>query len=247
MTKAKNILVRPIEAKDGNRFIAKHHYSGKVVPNSQLHLGVFLDGRLEGVMQFGPSMDKRKVIGLVKNTEWNGFIELNRMAFTDALPRNSESRAISVALRMIRKHYPHIEWVISYADGTQCGDGTIYRAAGFVLTQIKKNSTILRLADGTIGANITYSKAKHILKTGKAAKPAGSETLRGHQFRYIYFINKEAQKRLNCAIIPFAKIKELGVGMYKGKTRAEHESNAAGDQPAEGGVVPTCALQSGAT
>ena len=49
------------------------------------------------------------------------------MAFSDRLPRNSESRALAIAFKMIRKHYPHIEWVISFADGTQCGDGTIYR------------------------------------------------------------------------------------------------------------------------
>ena len=76
-------------------------------------------------MQFGPSLDKRKIQGLVEGTRWNDFIELNRMAFADWLPRNSESRAISVALRLIRKHYPNIEWVISFADGTQCGDVTI--------------------------------------------------------------------------------------------------------------------------
>jgi len=31
-------------------------------------------------------------------------------------------------------HLPQIKWVISYADGTQAGSGTIYRASGFVLT-----------------------------------------------------------------------------------------------------------------
>jgi len=44
------------------------HYSGKVVPNSQLHIGVFLHGKLEGAMQFGPPMDKRKVLPLVEDT-----------------------------------------------------------------------------------------------------------------------------------------------------------------------------------
>lgn len=101
-------------------------------------------------MQFGPSLDKRKIQGLVSDTPWNGFIELNRMAFSDALPRNSESRAIAIALRLIRKHYPHIEWVISFADGTQCGDGTIYRASGFVLTGIKKNTQLWAAPEGEI-------------------------------------------------------------------------------------------------
>ena len=120
MPSAKDIRVAPINAADANTLVRRVHYSGKVVNNSQLHLGVFLDGRLEGAMQFGPSLDKRKIIGLVEGTGWNGFIELNRMAFGERLPRNSESRALGVAFRLIRKHYPHIEWVVSFADATQC-------------------------------------------------------------------------------------------------------------------------------
>ena len=58
-----------------------HHYSGKVVNNSTLHFGVFLEGNLHGVMSYGPSLDKSKIIGLVKDTGWNEFLELNRMAF----------------------------------------------------------------------------------------------------------------------------------------------------------------------
>lgn len=37
--------------------------------------------------------------------------------------------------------YP-IEWVVSFADATQCGDGTIYRASGFLLTGIRENKTV---------------------------------------------------------------------------------------------------------
>jgi hypothetical protein len=147
---AKDIKVAPIKAADANALVKRVHYSGKVVNNSQLHLGVFLGGRLEGVMQFGPSLDKRKIQGLVEGTLWNGFIELNRMAFSDRLPRNSESRAMAIAFRIIRKNYPHLQWVISFADGTQCGDGTRYRAAGFVLTGIKKNTQIWATDDGEV-------------------------------------------------------------------------------------------------
>lgn len=102
---------------------------------------------LEGVLQFGPSIDKRKIQGLVRDTSWNGFLELNRMAFSDRLPKNSESRALAIAFRLIRKHYPHVEWIISFADGTQSGDGTIYRASGFLLTGIRKNTTIWAAGD----------------------------------------------------------------------------------------------------
>lgn len=145
MGKAKDIILRPISASEANAFIKRVHYSGKVTQNSQLHIGVFYKGNLEGAMQFGPSLDKRKLIGLVSGTEWHQFIELNRLAFTDVLPRNSESRALSIAFKLLRKHAPQIKWVVSFADATQCGDGTIYRASGFVLTGIKTNGQLYRL------------------------------------------------------------------------------------------------------
>lgn len=157
MTTAKDLIVNPINSSDANAFVKTHHYSGKVTQNSQLHLGVFLENRLHGVMQFGPSLDKRKIQGLVADTKWHEFLELNRMAFDDVLPRNSESRALSIAWRLLRKHAPQVKWVISFADGTQCGDGTIYRAAGFVLTAIKKNDQIWIAPDGDLATRLVLT------------------------------------------------------------------------------------------
>ena len=244
MATAKDIHVAPISGKDAAALVRRVHYSGKVVPNSQLHLGVFLDGRLEGAMQFGPSMDKRKVQGLVEGTGWNGFLELNRMAFSDRLPRNSESRALGVAMRLIRKHYPHIEWIISFADGTQCGDGTIYRASGFVLTAVRENKTILQLPDGTIVADKTLQNANHAT-TGKNAawwKKNGAKPLDGFQLRYIYFLNPEAKARLTVPILPFSKITDLGASMYLGENITRTKEQDAGNPPALDGATPIRAL-----
>ena len=160
MATAKEIKVAPISSADARALVKRVHYSGKVVNNSQLHFGVFLNGRLEGAMQFGPSLDKRKIVGLVRDTGWNEFIELNRMAFSDQLPRNSESRSIGIAMRMIRKHYPNIKWVVSFADGTQCGDGTIYRASGFVLTAIKSNNQIWKAPEGETFSRVSLTDGK---------------------------------------------------------------------------------------
>ncbi|MGJ0397426.1 MAG: hypothetical protein ACR65U_14485 [Methylocystis sp.] len=167
-------------------------------------------------MQFGPSLDKRKLIGVVAGTAWNGFIELNRMAFSDALPRNSESRALGVALRMIRAQYPHIEWVVSFADAAQCGDGTIYRASGFVLTGITPNRSIARLPDGRIIAKVTYSQRGDRNPDGAARMPDGATMLPGHMLRYIAFLNPSARARLMTPELPFSEITARGARMYRG-------------------------------
>lgn len=148
MGRAKEIIVKVIPSSIANPFMKAHHYSGKVVNNSNLHFGAFLDGQLHGVLSYGPSLDKSKIIGLVSGTGWNEFLELNRMAFDEYLPRNSESYCIAKTLRMIKKNAPQIKWVISFADGCSCGDGTIYRASNFVLTDIKENKNICVLPSG---------------------------------------------------------------------------------------------------
>lgn len=236
MASAKDIVVKPISAKDANAIIKRLHYSGKVVPNSQLHLGVFLDGRLEGAMQFGPSINKKGTINIVEGTSWNGFIELNRMAFSERLPRNSESRAIAVAMRIIKKHYPHIEWVVSFSDGTQCGDGTIYRASGFVLTDIRV-SDALRI-DPKTGETMHVIQAHHLKKSKEFRS---WEPLQGYQLRYVYFLNPDARSRLTVPILPFSKIEEMGAGMYRGQARVKEQ--ALGNPPNLGGVTPTHPLQ----
>jgi len=252
MASAKDIVVLPISAKDANALIQRVHYSGKVAPNSQLHLGVFLNGRLEGALQFGPSLDKRKTQALVSNTSWNGFLELNRMAFSEALPRNSESRAIAISLKMIKKNYPHIEWILSFSDATQCGDGTIYRASGFKLCGIRENKTIWKFPDGETIADIGIKTAfdwqlkkfgKKLLGTEalKEAKKLGAKPIEGYQLRYIYFLNEESKARLTVPLIPFEKIEKVGAKMYKGVRVTKAPSEFPSDS---GGAVPTHTLHS---
>jgi len=239
---AKDIIVKPVSFKEANELVKRVHYSGKIVVNSQLHLGVFFAGSLEGVMSFGPSLDKSKVIGLVQDTAWNGFLELNRMAFTDVLPKNSESRAISVAMRMLKKHAPKVEWVISYADGTQCGDGTIYRASGFYLTGLKKNKTILKMPNGEIVTDLSLNIGLPGGGNATYWKKNGASALEGFQFRYIYFLNPEAKKRLTVPILPFSEIQKQNATMYKGIGGRSIESDATDFQSEQGGAIPTLLL-----
>ena len=225
MGRAKEIIVKVIPSKIANEFVKKHHYSGKIVPNSTLHFGAFLDDKLHGVLSYGTPMDKRRVMPLVTPSLWNEMLELNRMAFDDYLPKYSESRCIAISIRLLKKNAPHIKWILSYSDGTQCGDGTIYRASGFVLTGIKENKTILNwngkiIADKTLN-NSNYKKLGF---SASAAKRDGATPLNGYQLRYIYLIDKSC--KINASIIPFDKIDELGAGMYKGKKITLQERRA---------------------
>lgn len=177
MSDVKNIIIKVIPSKVANEFVKKNHYSGKVVNNSNLHFGAFLNNTLHGVMSFGSPLDKSKVIGLVHTKEnkpclWNEMLELNRMAFDSFLPKNSESRSIAIAIKLLKKNAPHIKWILSFSDATQCGDGVIYRASGFHLTNIKTNNQIWEAPSGEtfndtslrpgIGGKKEIEKAKQV-------------------------------------------------------------------------------------
>tara|TARA_R100000935_G_C2755686_1_gene131519 strand:+ start:55 stop:720 length:666 start_codon:yes stop_codon:yes gene_type:complete len=209
--RAKEIIVKVINSKVANEFVKKNHYSGKVVNMSNLHFGCFLDNQLHGVMSYGSPMDKRNVLPLVNsgvldfNKRWNEMLELNRMAFDDYLPKYSESRCIAISIRLIKKNAPQIKWILSYSDATQCGDGTIYRASGFKLTQINKNSTIYKLANGEVVAKRGDSKYDF----------SGAKALKGFQNRYIYIIDKSC--KINAPVLEFSEIDKQGAGMYKGE------------------------------
>ena len=243
MGRAKEITMKVIPSSIANPFIKAHHYSGKVVNNSKLHFGIFLDGQLHGVMSYGPSLDKSKIIGLVEGTGWNEFLELNRMAFDSVLPRNSESRAISMSIRLLKKYAPQVKWIISFADACSCGDGTIYRASNFVLTGIKENTNIAMLPDGTkihkmtlesnptsprkeLGGRTYFDITGGTYNFKKYMEYVGAKRVSGFQLRYMYFIDPKYRARLTVPEIPFSKIDELGAGMYKGKKVTQAERHA---------------------
>jgi hypothetical protein len=134
---------------------------------------------------------------------------------------------------LIKKHYPHIKWIISFSDGCQCGDGTIYRASGFYLSSIKKNKTILKLADGSIVADHSLDGPNHVGADGRSgsvvAKANGAVLLDGYMLRYIYFLDKSFKDKIREPLLDFSAIGEIGAGMYKGVKLDRRLKQAMGD------------------
>lgn len=237
MGAAKQLLVAPISQAEAQATVERYHYSGRTVKNSQLHVGVFFNGKLEGALQFGPPLDRGNLLGLVRGTQRQQLVELNRMAFSDQLPRNSESRALGIVLRLLRKRAPQLKWVVSFADATQCGDGTIYRAAGFLLTQIARNKTLIQAPDGSLFTDVglrtsaaSVARAEAIMrKLGLSFPPqtaqrglkryfdAGFKALPGYQLRYVYFLDPSWRDRLACRVLPYSEIAAKGAAMYRGE------------------------------
>lgn len=244
---AKDLELRPISSKVANELIKRIHYSGKVARNSQLHIGVYYHGGLHGAIQIGPPLDRSKLLPLVEGSRRENMAELNRMAFDDVLPRNSESRAISVLARMLRKRRPVLKWLVSFADATACGDGTIYRAAGMTLTSIRPNKSLLEMPDGHrvheksmrhapnlprdwLGGRSYFDMTGGKLSKARFMEATGAVEAKGFQLRYILFLDKTWRERLTVPEIPYAEIAKRGAAMYRGTRVGSIDSDAAAYQ-----------------
>ena len=237
MGRAKEIVVKVIQSKVANDFIKTNHYSRKAAATAELHFGCFYKRRFIGVIQYGRPINKYLHRNLVEGTLWNEFLELNRLVLIDETPRNSESRVLAMTFKLIKKNAPHIKWIMTFADAVQCGDGTIYRASGFQLIAVNKSMQLYRLPSGETlhlmglqGGE--YGKhRKNMLKSGYTSakkymvEVLGGVPLIGQQIKYIKLLKNNL--KLNCEILPFSKIDEMGAGMYKGeKVSLEDRKNA---------------------
>jgi hypothetical protein len=200
-------------------------------------------------------MVRRAVLPLVSGSEWQNVVELNRMAFSDVLPRNAESRCLAVAFRLFGRLAPQVKWCISFSDGTQCGDGAIYRASGFVLTQVKESGSIWRMPSGELLQSLLLTAhwdgprvaavckalgVPHRPRTLGEWRALGAEQLPGFMLRYVRFLDPSWASRLAVPAIPFSAIpacarmvRGVRVGLVEGATV----------QVDAGGASPTSTLQ----
>lgn len=201
--------VKEIDRKIASKVIIENHYSKKVYAASYIHLGVFIDGEMCGVLQFGYAMNPASGGSVVSGTEMNEYLELNRMWLDDIAPRNSESKAVSYSLKIIKRKFPSIKWIQSFADERCGGFGIVYQACSFDYFG-EHDSTFWEL-DGVVYHNSlmtrdpSLSKAAATIQNGKDR--AKSYCLR--QFRYIKFLDQRVRKNCTLKNVPYPKHYEV--------------------------------------
>ena len=123
--------MKEIERDKANKIIIKNHYSHKVYNASFINLGVFINDKLVGVLQYGSAMNPASGDSVVSGTHIENFLELNRMWLDDSAGNTSESQAISCSIRYIKHRYPKVKWIQSFAD-ERCGCfGIVYQSCSF--------------------------------------------------------------------------------------------------------------------
>jgi hypothetical protein len=200
-----DFYIKEIDRNLANEIIKKNHYSKKVYNATYIHLGVFINSNLVGVLQYGYAMNPASCGSVVEGTQMDQYLELNRMWLSDEAERYSESRAIGASIKYIKGKYPKIKWIQSFADERCGGYGIVYQACSFnyygehiakfwtLFGEIYHNSLMTR--------NPILSKSAAFLQEN--IENASSEDLR--QFRYIKFIDTRWEKKCLLKKQPYPK------------------------------------------
>ena len=169
--------------------ICAKHYSKRIVNNSYLHLGIFSGRELVGVMQWGYALNPNSGARVVIGTGNREYMELNRLWLHDKMPRNSESRAISYALKAIKQLYPPVQWVQSFAD-ERCGRfGVVYQASNFDYVGSHYSRFTNWMASGI--TRLLPMRSRRGARGRYLRENMDRATVhRFQQFRYIRFLNK---------------------------------------------------------
>jgi len=119
-SKSKQIHLVESHSIELDSWIAQRHYLGYCPPGAKLRLWVFEGNNPIGAMMFG----RPSARAFDNKIVW----ELTRFVFIDDTPHCIESRAIAMARKYIRKHYPSVKGLVSYSSPANDHHGIVYQA-----------------------------------------------------------------------------------------------------------------------
>jgi len=196
--------ISAIHVAEARRFVAAHHYN-KVMPRlTKLCVGGYSHGELVAVATFGYGVRPVHTLrGLFPSLSVPEYLEIGRLCVDDRMPRNTESHFMSLAFRMVKRTFPHVKVIYSWADGIVGKPGYVYQASnfyygGFIWTEMYLSDTGTRVHPRTMqGISTGGRNGKHKTRDFATTTSMGFRKYWGLQFRYALPIcHKQEWKRI---------------------------------------------------
>ena len=230
----RDIWVRRISVKAARPLIATHHYS-RTMPDAtrEVFAGYFPDNTLAGLIAFGMGAGKNQYVRLLADIADGEYRELSRLWSPDGMPKNTESRLIAAAIRLLD---PSVRLIVSYADPAQGHLGRVYQATNFLYLGMTDGGE--RLVDES-GQEV-HSKLLSVyrMRHPEMAEWTGRDIAAHYGFttipnpakhRYVYARRPDDRAVIAVLAEPYPRA-------------VAASSDAPGIQPGEGGSQPTSPL-----
>lgn len=212
---------------DAAKYAVEHWHYSKVLPCGKLNgVGVWEDEKYIGCILFsyGANNNMAQEYGL-SQTE---CVELTRVALSTH--KTPVTKLIKVALKFLLKKNPNLKLVVSYADANKGHFGGIYQGGNWVYVGQTApdggqliNGEVMhrRTVFSRFGTNSTVELRKRgIVADFVKCLP---------KFKYLYPLTDDMRLKIEPLRKPYPKKSALVV----------HPVRTSGDQPGEGGSIPT--------
>ena len=163
------------------KYACKNFHYAKVSPIVAIAYSVFnKKNEWCGVITFGGGAGAN--MGMPYKLRYGQYLELTRMALNGK--QESTSKAMSIAMKLIKKNCPSVKLLISYADKAQNHYGTIYQATNWYFVDDTESSGEEVFYKGKWTHNRMSSQvSKEFYKSLPKRKKSGKR-------KYIYPIDK---------------------------------------------------------
>lgn len=193
----REMMVGPVSASDVSEFCGRYHYTG-LGNNAHWRYGLWSGVVLLGVVAY--NLPTRSTCVSVFGEEHLAHVwHMTRLVLPDAVPHNAESRLIGGSLALIRREYPHVWAVVTYA-ATDVGHlGYVYQATNAIYTGLGGH---LRYWTDATGSR----RAEHLggVTVGTREIEAGwTRHVGGLKHRYVYILGSRTQRKARRALLKY--------------------------------------------
>ncbi len=190
------------------RFACTHwHYSRTMPVGKTVKIGVWEDGFFIGVLVFTPGAAGVGLIGPSLGIDTKLVCELQRVAlFRHRAP---VSRIVAIGIRILRRTFPRLRLIVSYADPGEGHHGGIYQAGGWLYVGQTAATPMWKDRRGKLwhDRNVTPNGwSRHKGKLSRCAKKAECTRIeRPPKHRYFYPLDAEIRAKVAPRVKPCPK------------------------------------------
>lgn len=194
-----------VSTKDVEEFCRRYHYTG-TGGNMSWRYGLWEGVTLLGVVAY--NLPTRETCQSVFGPDhFDKVWHMGRLAMAEDAPRNSESRLISLSLKMIQAQHPDTWGVLTYA-ATDVGHiGYVYQATNALYTGTGGDSNYF--TDSTGRRRSTFLNGKGVSEA-RGAEMGWTLHAGGVKHRYLYILGSKTQRKhrralLKLPVLPYPK------------------------------------------
>lgn len=232
MPKVRDMVVAPVGTADVQEFARRYHYT-ETGGNMTWRWGLWDGPVLHGVVAY--NLPTRTACESVFGADYgpNHVWHMGRLILSDESPRNSESRLIGWSLREIRRDYPHVWAVLTYAATDANHIGYVYQATNALYTGVGGESWYYVDKQGRRHGT---HHGGHRVHPDRAAAMGWSRVEGGVKHRYVYILGSKSQRRQRTALLRFPVLpypKKIG----EDAAACKQTTSSPPDSTTEGGAT----------